>query len=211
MFKRVFDFVFSLLALVLLSPFILCIAVFMKLDSKGPVFYKGGRVGQDGKLFGMYKFRTMREDADSMGGGPSCADDDPRITRFGKIARKYKLNEIPQLINVLKGEMSFVGPRPEVKMYTDMFTEEEKVILSVKPGITDWASLWNSDEGELLKGKEDPEKYYMEHIRPEKLRLQLKYVRERSFLGDLKILWRTAKIFLEPLARRNKSSEESAG
>ncbi len=124
-------------------------------------------------------------------GGPSTADDDPRITRIGKLIRKYKLDELPQLINVLKGEMSFVGPRPEVQHYVDMFTEEEKAILSVRPGITDWASLWNPDEGKILAGSPDPEKTYMEKIRPTKLNLQLKYVRERSFWVDCRIIMRT--------------------
>jgi lipopolysaccharide/colanic/teichoic acid biosynthesis glycosyltransferase len=124
-------------------------------------------------------------------GGPSTADDDPRITGIGKFIRKYKLDELPQLINVLKGEMSVVGPRPEVPFYVNMFTEEEKAILSVRPGITDWASLWNPDEGAILAGSPDPEKAYMEKIRPEKIRLQLKYVRERSFWVDLKIIFQT--------------------
>jgi lipopolysaccharide/colanic/teichoic acid biosynthesis glycosyltransferase len=124
-------------------------------------------------------------------GGPSTADDDPRITRVGKFIRKFKLDELPQLINVLKGEMSVVGPRPEVQMYVDMFTEEEKTILSVRPGITDWASIWNPDEGAILAGSTDPEKTYMEKIRPDKIRLQLKYVRERSFWNDLKIITQT--------------------
>ena len=124
-------------------------------------------------------------------GGPSTADDDPRITRVGKFVRKFKLDELPQLINVLKGEMSIVGPRPEVQMYVDMFTEEEKAILSVRPGITDWASIWNPDEGAILAGSSDPEKTYMEKIRPEKIRLQLKYVMERSFWNDLKIIAQT--------------------
>ena len=124
-------------------------------------------------------------------GGPSTADDDPRITRVGKFIRKFKLDELPQLINVLKGEMSIVGPRPEVQMYVDMFTGEEKAILSVRPGITDWASIWNPDEGAILAGSADPEKTYMEKIRPEKIRLQLKYVRERSFWNDLRIIAQT--------------------
>jgi lipopolysaccharide/colanic/teichoic acid biosynthesis glycosyltransferase len=135
-------------------------------------------------------------DAETLG-GPSTADDDPRITKVGKLIRKYKLDELPQLINVLKSEMSFVGPRPEVPFYVDMFTEEEKVILSVTPGITDWASLWNSDEGAILAGNPDPEKAYMKKIRPTKIRLQLKYVKERSFLVDLKIILLTILQIIE--------------
>jgi len=124
-------------------------------------------------------------------GGPSTADDDPRITKMCKFNRKFRLDELPQLINVLKGEMSIVGPRPEIRMYVDMFREEEKAILSVRPGITDWASIWNPDEGAILAGSPDPEKTYMEKIRPEKIRLQLKYVKERSFWNDLKIIAQT--------------------
>jgi lipopolysaccharide/colanic/teichoic acid biosynthesis glycosyltransferase len=130
-------------------------------------------------------------------GGPSTADDDRRITRVGKFIRKCKLDELPQLINVLRGEMSFVGPRPEVPHYVNMFKEEEKPILNVRPGITDWASLWDSDEGATLAGSPDPEKTYMEEIRPEKIRLQLKYVRERSFWVDLSIIFQTLLTILK--------------
>jgi lipopolysaccharide/colanic/teichoic acid biosynthesis glycosyltransferase len=139
----------------------------------------------------MFKFRTMVVNADKIGGF-STANDDPRIMKVGKFLRKYKLDEIPQLINVLTGEMSIVGPRPEVPFYVNMFTEEEKKILTVIPGITDWASLWDSDEGAILAGSPDPEKTYMEKIRPQKLRLQLKYVRERSFWVDMSIIFQTA-------------------
>ena len=162
----------------------------LKKEDGGPVFYRGVRVGRFGNPFRIFKFRTMVLNAEKLG-GPSTADDDPRITRMGKFIRKFKLDELPQLINVLKGEMSIVGPRPEVQMYVDMFTEEEKAILSVRPGITDWASIWNPDEGAILAGSPDPEKTYMEKIRPEKIRLQLKYVRERSFWNDLKIIVQT--------------------
>ena len=134
----------------------------------------------------------MVADAEKIG-GPSTADDDPRITKPGRLLRKYKLDELPQLINVLRGEMSLVGPRPEVQHYVDMFTEEEKAILNVRPGITDWASLWNPDEGAILAGSPDPEKAYMEKIRPQKLKLQLKYVRKHSFWIDLKIILLTLK------------------
>ena len=190
MLKRLFDIVFSLSGLILLSPTLLGVALLIKREDGGPLFYKGVRVGRSGKLFKMFKFRTMVVNADKIG-GPSTADDDPRLMKVGKILRKYKLDEIPQLINVLIGNMSFVGPRPEVPFYVNMFTEEEKQILTVKPGITDWASLWDCDEGALLAGTPDPEKTYMEKIRPEKIRLQLKYVRERSFWVDMKILFMT--------------------
>ena len=190
MIKRVFDISFSLVGLIMLSPLFFLIAYLIKREDGGPVFYRGVRIGQFGKPFRIYKFRTMVVDAEKIG-GPSTADDDPRITKIGKFIRKYKLDELPQLINVLKGEMSIVGPRPEVPFYVDMFTEEEKRILDVKPGITDWASLWNPDEGAILAGSSDPEKTYMGKIRPIKIKLQLKYVEERSFLTDLKIIFLT--------------------
>jgi len=167
-------------------------SILIKLNSKGPVFYKGKRIGHLGKPFRIYKFRTMVTNAEKIG-GPSTADDDPRITKLGRFLRKYKLDELSQLINVLRGEMSLVGPRPEVQHYVEMFTEEEKAILNVQPGITDWASLWNPDEGAILAGSSDPEKAYMEKIRPQKLKLQLKYVRKHSFWIDLKIILLTLK------------------
>jgi lipopolysaccharide/colanic/teichoic acid biosynthesis glycosyltransferase len=190
MLKRLFDIVSSLLGLILISPVLVTLAIMIKKEDRGSVFYRGVRVGRFGKLFRIFKFRTMVLNAEKLGGA-STADDDPRITRAGKFIRKFKLDELPQLINVLKGEMSIVGPRPEVQMYVDMFTEEEKAILNVRPGITDWASIWNPDEGAILAGSPDPEKTYMEKIRPEKIRLQLKYVRERSFWNDLKIIAQT--------------------
>ncbi|PIU83666.1 MAG: sugar transferase [Elusimicrobia bacterium CG06_land_8_20_14_3_00_38_11] len=188
--KRLFDIVFSLVGLIVFSPVLLVIAFLIKKEDGGPVFYRGVRVGRFGNSFRMFKFRTMVVDADRIG-GPSTSDDDPRLLKIGKFLRKYKLDELPQLINVLKGEMSFVGPRPEVPFYVNMFTEDEKKILEVKPGITDWASLWNPDEGAILAGSSDPEKTYMEKIRPEKIRLQLKYVREHTFLTDIKIIFQT--------------------
>lgn len=188
--KRAFDFSSSLIGLILVSPVLLTIAILIKKEDGEAVFYRGVRVGRFGKLFRVFKFRTMVLNAEKLG-GPSTADDDPRITKMGRFVRKFKLDELPQLINVLKGEMSIVGPRPEVQMYVDMFTEEERAILSVRPGITDWASIWNPDEGAILVGSPDPEKTYMEKIRPEKIRLQLKYVRERSFWNDLKIIAQT--------------------
>jgi len=188
--KRALDILSSLFGLIAVSPILIAITLLIKREDRGPIFYRGVRVGRFGKTFRIFKFRTMVLNAEKMG-GPSTADDDPRITKVGKFIRKFKLDELPQLLNVLKGEMSIVGPRPEVQMYVDMFTEEEKAILSVRPGITDWASIWNPDEGAILAGSPDPEKTYMEKIRPEKIRLQMKYVRERSFWNDLKIIAQT--------------------
>jgi lipopolysaccharide/colanic/teichoic acid biosynthesis glycosyltransferase len=191
MLKRIFDFLVSLFGLIIFSPLFLIISILIKLDSEGPVFYRGERIGKDGKPFRIFKFRTMVKDAEKMG-GPSTSADDPRLTKIGKILRKYKLDELPQLINVLKGEMSLVGPRPEVKMYVDMLKPEEKeIILSVKPGMTDLASLWDFHEEEFLKGSKDPEKTYLEKIRPKKIQLQIEYVKNRSFLLDLKIILKT--------------------
>ncbi len=192
LWKRIFDIIVSLTGLILLSPALMIIAILIKLEDGGPVFYRGQRVGLNGKEFRIFKFRTMVVNAETLG-GPSTAGDDPRITRIGMFIRKYKIDELPQLIDVLRGTMSIVGPRPEVKHYVEMFTEKEKSILNVRPGITDWASIWNSDEGAILAGSPDPEKTYLEKIRPEKIRLQLKYVKERSFRNDIAIILLTFK------------------
>jgi len=196
MAKRFIDILGSGFGLIVLSPVFLFIAAKIKKNDGGPVFYKGERVGKNGKLFKMYKFRTMVINADKIG-GPSTASDDPRLTKIGLFLKKYQLDELPQLINVLKGEMSLVGPRPEVKIYVNMMTPLEKdVILSVRPGMTDYASLWNFHEGEVLKGAADPEIAYMELIRPKKLELQQKYVKESSLFTDIKIILMTVlKIF----------------
>lgn len=190
MTKRIFDIVCSVCGLLILCPLLLWIAWRIKHEDGGPVFYRGERIGLNGNPFRIFKFRTMVIDAEKLGGA-STSDDDPRITSIGQSLRKFKLDELPQLINVINGEMSLVGPRPEVKKFTDMYTNEEKVILTVRPGITDWASIWNSDEGAVLARAGDPDKAYEELIRPTKLKLQLKYVRERSFWVDLKIIFLT--------------------
>lgn len=194
--KRLFDFISSLIGFIILSPVFIIIGFAIKLTSEGPVFFRGIRIGKFGKSFRIFKFRTMLSNAEDLG-GPSTASDDPRLTKIGKFLKKYQFDELPQLINVIKGEMSLVGPRPEVPLYVNMMTEEEKkIILSVRPGITDLASLWNFHEGEVLKGNSDPEKTYMEKIRPEKIRLQIEYVKNRSFLLDLKIIFKTIiKVF----------------
>ncbi len=182
--------------LVLLAPVLLSIVVLIKLEAGGAVFYRGIRVGRHGKSFRIFKFRTMVVDAEKLG-GPSTADDDPRITRIGKFLRKYKLDELPQLINVLKGEMSFVGPRPEVEQEVRLYNEEEKALLNVRPGITDYASIKFHNEGEILRGSAEPHQAYREKIRPEKIRLGLEYVRDCSFKTDLKVLALTFKTLIE--------------
>jgi len=196
MIKRLFDIIFSFLGLILISPLLIIIALLIKINSSGLVFYRGERIGKSGKTFRIFKFRTMVENADKIG-GPSTAGDDPRLTKMGGFLKKYQLDELPQLINVLRGEMSLVGPRPEVRVYVDMMSnEEKKIILSVLPGMTDIASLWNFHESDILKGSSDPEKTYMERIRPEKIRLQMEYVKNRSFLLDFKLIIKTiSKIF----------------
>jgi lipopolysaccharide/colanic/teichoic acid biosynthesis glycosyltransferase len=188
--KRLLDFLLSLIGLLLLLPVLAAISFLIKAEDGGPVFYRGIRTGKGGREFKIFKFRTMVLNAESMGGS-STSDDDPRITKIGRKLRKYKLDELPQIINVLKGEMSLVGPRPEVKFYTDMFTGREKLILSVKPGITDWASLWNADEGAALAGSSDPDRTYLEEIRPKKIELQLQYIEEQSLWTDIRILYQT--------------------
>lgn len=204
MTKRLFDLLCSFLGLILLSPVLIYLACCIKLEDGGPVFYRGLRVGLKGRPFRIFKFRTMVVNAEIIGGS-STADDDSRITKIGKKLRKYKFDELPQLFNVLCGDMSIVGPRPEVKYYTDQYTSEEKAILKIRPGITDWASIWNADEGAVLAGAADPEKAYAELIRPKKLKLQLKYVYERSLLIDLKIIFLT---FLAMASPNSKAVQE---
>lgn len=188
--KRLFDASISFIALILLTPVMLVVSLLIKIDSDGPVFYRGIRGGKEGKPFKMLKFRTMVVNADKIG-GPSTSEDDTRITKIGRLLRKYKLDEIPQLFNVLRGEMSFVGPRPEVLSEVKKYTAEERELLSVRPGITDWASMKFNDEGEILKAAVNPHQAYLEKIRPEKVRLGLEYVRKRSLRVDLQILMQT--------------------
>jgi lipopolysaccharide/colanic/teichoic acid biosynthesis glycosyltransferase len=198
--KRVFDIFFSSLGVIILSPLLGWIAWRIRREDGGPVFYRGERVGLHGIPFRIFKFRTMVVNAEKLGGS-STPDDDPRITSIGRKLRKYKLDELPQLFNVFLGQMSLVGPRPEVKYYTDMFTAEEQAILSVRPGITDWASIWNPDEGSILAGAEDPDQAYLELIRPTKLKLQQRYARKLSLLTDLKIIFLTLLALIRPKSR----------
>lgn len=191
MAKRLFDVIASICGIIILSPLFILIALIIKILDPGPVIYPAIRIGISGNPFRMLKFRSMVVNADKIG-GPWTPGDDPRLTSIGKIIRKYKLDELPELVNVLRGEMSLVGPRPEVPFYIDMMTgEERRVILSVKPGITDWASVWNAHEEEVLRGSADPDATYREKIWPEKKRLQIKYVHEQSFVTDLVIIWKT--------------------
>jgi lipopolysaccharide/colanic/teichoic acid biosynthesis glycosyltransferase len=193
--KRLFDLVVASIGLFLLSPLFIFIAAWIKLDSHGPVFYPSERVGKDGRLFRVYKFRTMVPEASLI--GPSLTvDEDPRVTRAGRFLRKYKLDELPQLVNVVLGEMSIVGPRPEVRKYVDMFKDDYKRILQVRPGITDLASLKYVNEAELLGKYDDPETAYVKNILPEKIRLAHEYLNQASLLCDVKLIFKTiVKIF----------------
>ena len=192
--KRLFDIIFSMIGLILLSPLFLYIAAKIKSDTSGPVFYRGLRVGRNGKLFRIYKFRSMVVDAEKIGPS-STVGDDTRITEIGHFVRKFKIDELPQLINVFLGDMSFVGPRPEVQKFVDLYTEVEKKILTVRPGITDWSSLKFPNEDEILNAHKDEypdaDEAYNIYIRPEKLRLQLEYVMHNSLWIDLQIIFKT--------------------
>ncbi|TPH05493.1 sugar transferase [Haemophilus haemolyticus] len=187
---RFFDFILGLVGLVVLAPIFIMLAIWIKIDSKGPVFYKQVRVGQNGINFGLFKFRSMVVDADKKGlitvGGR-----DPRITRSGYFIRKYKLDELPQLINVLVGDMSLVGPRPEVRKYVNLYIDEQQKVLSVKPGITDYASIEYMDENEILGKSSDPEKTYIEDIMPEKIKYNMKYINNKNLFEYFKIIFLT--------------------
>ena len=188
--KRLFDIVMSGLGLLILSPFFLLLAIWIKLDSSGPVFFRQLRVGKDNKDFRIFKFRSMRVGADK-GSQVTIGGRDPRITRSGYFIRKFKLDELPQLINVFVGDMSLVGPRPEVRHYVDYWTPEQMRVLDVRPGITDPASIKFRNENELLEKAEDPERFYIDVIMQEKLKLYLEYVWNHSFLGDLGLIFKT--------------------
>lgn len=187
MAKRLFDLVLSSIGLVIASPLLAIVAVWIKLDDPGPVFYRGERIGRFGQPFRIFKFRSMVMNADRIG-GPSTSQQDPRVTRSGRFIRRYKLDELPQLINVFLGQMSFVGPRPEVRQYVEQYTKDQMVILDVRPGITDWASIWNANEGAVLSSYSDPDWAYEHIVRPTKLKLQLEYVHRHSLWIDVKII-----------------------
>lgn len=188
--KRLFDIVASGLGLLVLSPLFLILAIWIKLDSKGPVFYKQIRVGRNNNDFQLFKFRSMRVGSDKKG-LITVGERDPRITRSGYFIRKYKLDEFPQLINVFIGDMSLVGPRPEVRKYVEMYTPEQMHVLDVRPGITDMASILYRNENELLEKAEDPDKFYVEVVMQDKLRINLEYVAKHSFWFDIKLIFKT--------------------
>lgn len=189
-FKRLFDIVVSFLILLILSPVMLVLAIAIKLDSKGPVFYRQIRVGRYNKDFKIFKFRTMVQDADKKGLAITL-NEDPRITRVGRLIRKCRLDEISQLLNVLGGSMSFVGPRPEVRRYVEAYSPEGMATLLVRPGVTAPSSIVFKDEDKILNSGGDPEQIYVEQILPEKTRLNLEYVARLSFWKDIKIMFQT--------------------
>ena len=193
--KRVFDIVASGLGLIVLSPLFLVLAIWIKLDSKGPVFYRQVRVGYKNKDCRIFKFRSMRVGADK-GSLVTIGGHDPRVTRSGYFIRKFKFDELPQLINVFLGDMSLVGPRPEVRHYVDYWTAGQMHVLDVRPGITDPASIKFRNENELMEKAEDPEKYYIEVIMQEKIKLYLEYVKNASFWYDIKLIFETFKVIV---------------
>jgi len=195
--KRLFDIVVASTGLAALSVPMMAVALAIKLESPGPVFYRGERIGRHGKPFRIFKFRSMY--ITDKPAPVTVTTQDDRVTRVGKVIRKYKLDELSQLINVVKGDMSLVGPRPEVKWCVDLYTEEEKAILSVRPGITDWSSIKFHNEAEIVErsGYADADQAYLALVRPEKLRLQLKYVRECGLRTDLAILFETMRVLIQ--------------
>lgn len=193
--KRLFDIFFSLAGLLFLMPVFFVVAILLKRESKGPVFYKQTRVGLNQRCFQLIKFRTMCPDADKMG-LLTIGDHDARITRFGCWLRKHKVDELPQLLNILKGEMSFVGPRPEVPKYVEMYDVSQRRVLTVKPGITDWASIKYIDESSLLATADDPESFYIHKVIPSKISQNLKYIDHHNLWIDCKIISQTLKSIL---------------
>ena len=184
--KRVFDIIASFCGIIILFPLIIIVSILIKITSKGPVLFKQIRVTKNGKLFKIYKFRTMKENSE--GNKQITVGKDNRITGIGHILRKTKLDELPQLFNVLKGEMSLVGPRPEVPKYVELYTDEQREILKVPAGITDYASIYFSNESELLGEVEDPEEFYIKKIMPYKIELNKKYINEIGIMTDIKII-----------------------
>ena len=190
--KRLFDIIASGMGLICLSPLFAVLAIWIKCDSQGPVFYRQVRVGRGNKDFSLFKFRSMRPYSDKLGlitvGGR-----DPRVTRSGYYIRKYKLDEFPQLINVFLGDMSLVGPRPEVRKYVEMYTPEQMKVLSVRPGITSLASIRYRNENDILAAAEDPDKCYIEQVMPDKLAIDLEYVKQATLLNDIRLIFSTFK------------------
>ena len=196
MVKRIFDFIFAIIGLLFLVPLFIIIAILIKIESKGPVLYKQLRVGRYNLDFKILKFRTMDMNADQLG-LLTLGHRDTRITKIGYYLRKYKLDELPQLINVFIGNMSFVGPRPEVRKYVKLYNQYQMQIFKVRPGITDMASIEFRNESELLSGQEDPINYYIQDIMPKKIQINLKYLKQRNFLKDFVVILNTFKVIIK--------------
>lgn len=188
--KRIFDFLASLVGIIVISPILLVVAISIKIDSKGNVFFLQKRIGKNGVPFYIYKFRTMVSDAEKLGKQITVGKDN-RITKVGAFLRKYKIDELPQLFNVLNGDMSLVGPRPEVPKYVELYTEEEKRVLEVRPGITDLASLRYRDENDILGKVDNPEEYYINVIMKDKLKLNLEYIKKSNLIFDVSLILKT--------------------
>lgn len=188
--KRALDIVASGLGLIILSPVFIILAVWIKADSRGPVFYRQVRVGRKNRDFRLFKFRSMRPDSDKLG-LITVGGHDPRVTRSGYYIRKYKLDELPQLINVFIGDMSLVGPRPEVRKYVDMYTPEQMRVLSVRPGITSLASIRYRNENDILAAADDPDRAYIERVMPDKIAIDLEYVERATLWNDIKLIFST--------------------
>jgi len=191
--KRIFDLISSAIGLLVLSPFFLILIILIRLDSPGPAFYRPVRTGRFGVPFRIWKFRTMYLDSDKLGG--TTGANDPRVTKIGRGLREYKIDELPQLINVITGDMSLVGPRPELEEHTSAYSQDEQQILKVRPGITDESSMRFHNLGELV-GDDDPHRVFIEKFRAEKNQLRLDYVKTQSFSGDMRILFRTLKLVI---------------
>ena len=191
MLKRIFDIICSLAGIIVLIPVYAIISILLKMDSKGPFLYKQIRVGKNNIDFKLFKIRTMHVDADKKGLLITVGGRDPRITRIGYYLRKYKLDELPQLFNVLNGDMSLVGPRPEVRHYVNYYNDDQMEVLSVQPGITDYASIEYRNENELLSKTNDPESTYINEIMPAKLELNLKYIKNKGFITDIGLIFKT--------------------
>lgn len=190
--KRIFDILASGVGLLCLSPLFVFIGLWIKIDSKGPIFYRQIRVGKDNKDFKLFKFRSMKPDSDT-GRLITVGGHDPRVTKSGYFIRKFKIDELPQLINVFKGDMSLVGPRPEVRRYVNYYTPDQMKLLSVKPGITSLASIRYKNENEILAKSDDPDKTYVEKVLPDKLKIDSEYIENKSFIYDLKLIFQTIK------------------
>lgn len=188
--KRIFDFFAALIGIIILSPILIIVSIAIKLDSQGNIMFLQKRVGKDGKEFNIYKFRTMVTNAEKLGKQITVGKDN-RITKVGAFLRKYKIDELPQLFNVLKGDMSLVGPRPEVPKYVALYNEEQRKVLSVRPGITDLASLKYSDENDILGKVENPEEYYINVIMKDKLSLNLQYIEKSNLFFDISLVIKT--------------------